>query len=171
MGRRVRSADFVITVVLLVAAAAVLLEARAWPLRAALFPLVAASALLGLTALKVLVDLLRTRREPAPVTHGATMDEGGAQEAELADAFATASRAEWVSAVGWMAAFFVLLWALGALVAVPLFALVYLLVVSRESPVLAAGYALLLWAFIYGPFDRLLRIPMPPGTLLEAVRL
>jgi hypothetical protein len=68
---------------------------------------------------------------------------------------------EWLAAIGWMAAFFVSLWVLGALITVPLFALVYLLVVPRSSPVLAGVYALASWAFVYGLFGRLLRLPLP----------
>ena len=97
------------------------------------------------------------------------MDEEAAEEAELIDVFATASRAQWVSALGWMAAFFVMLWLLGALVTVPLFALVYLLAASRESPVLAGSYALASWLFVYGLFDRVLHMPLPAGALLTAL--
>jgi hypothetical protein len=75
--------------------------------------------------------------------------------------FATATRREWLSALAWMASFFVALWLLGALITVPLFAIVYLLVVPRSSPVLAGVYALASWAFVYGLFGRLLRLPLP----------
>jgi hypothetical protein len=77
------------------------------------------------------------------------------------DVFATATRAEWLSAIGWMAAFFLIFWLLGALIAVPLFAVVYLLAVPRSSPILAGVYALASWAFVYGLFGRLLRLPLP----------
>jgi hypothetical protein len=60
-----------------------------------------------------------------------------------------------------MAAFFLLLWLVGALVAVPLFALAYLLAVARQRVVHAGVYALASWLFIYGLFDRALRIPLP----------
>ena len=70
------------------------------------------------------------------------VEEDSAEEAELIDVFATASRAQWVSALSWMGAFFAMLWLLGALVTVPLFAMLYLLAASRESPVLAGSYAL-----------------------------
>ena len=73
----------------------------------------------------------------------------------------TASRAQWLTALGWMSAFFLMLWLLGALVTVPLFTLVYLLAASRESPLLAGLCAFAAWAFVYGLFDRLLRIPLP----------
>jgi len=84
---------------------------------------------------------------------------------EVPDVFATASRAEWVAAVGWMAAFFLMFWLLGALVTVPLFAVMYLLAVARQSLVLAGSYALVSWMFVYGLFDRVLHVPLPAGVL------
>ena len=60
-----------------------------------------------------------------------------------------------------MAGFFVMLWLLGALVTVPLFTVAYLLAASRQSLLMAGGYALLSWGFIYTLFDRILRIPLP----------
>jgi hypothetical protein len=60
-----------------------------------------------------------------------------------------------------MAAFFVSLWVLGTLITVPLFAVVYLMVAARSSPVLAGVYALASWAFVYGLFGRVLRLPLP----------
>ena len=82
-------------------------------------------------------------------------------DAESAEVLVTAGRAQWLPALGWMAAFFLMLWLLGALITVPLFTLVYLLLASRESPLLAGVCALASWVFIYGLFDRLLRIPLP----------
>ena len=86
---------------------------------------------------------------------------------DLPDVFATASRAEWLTALAWMATFFLLLWLVGALVAVPLFAVAYLLAAARGSLVLAGTYALASWLFIYGLFDRALRVPLPTGALFS----
>ncbi len=97
------------------------------------------------------------------------VEEEEAEEAELIDVFATASHAQWLSALSWMGAFFAMLWLLGALVTVPLFALLYLLAASRESPVLAGSYALASWLFVYGLFDRVLHTPLPAGALLTAI--
>ena len=54
---------------------------------------------------------------------------------------------------------------LRALIAVPLFAVVYLIRAARSRIVLAGLYALASWLFIYGLFDRALRIPLPTGVL------
>jgi hypothetical protein len=137
--------DLAITLGFLIVAVVVLFQASRWPFRTGLFPLATGSILLGAVLLKLAVALLPSRQK--------VVAEPGV--------FATATRAEWLSALGWMAAFFVTLWVLGTLVAVPLFALVYLLTASRESPVLAGSYALASWIFVYGLFGRLLRVPLP----------
>jgi hypothetical protein len=69
--------------------------------------------------------------------------------------------------MAWMTAFFLLFWLLGALVAVPLFALLYLLAVARQSPTFAGAYAFMCWLFVYGLFDRALRVPLPRGVLFS----
>jgi TctA family transporter len=148
-GRRVLTADTAITVAFLITAIVVLIEARNWPFRAGLFPLAGGAAMLGFTILELIV-----KPANAPV------------DPEAADVFVEASRADWAAGIGWMATFFVMLWLLGALVTVPLFALLYLLAASHESAVLACGYALTSWMFVYSLFDRLLHIPLPPGALL-----
>ena len=60
-------------------------------------------------------------------------------------------------------------WLFGTLVTVPLFALLYLLVVSRQSAFVAGAYALVSWAFVYGLFVELLHIPLPRGVLLMSM--
>jgi hypothetical protein len=140
-GRRSK-ADIVIAVLFLLAGIAVVNDARDWPFRTAVFPLATGILLLVLSLVKLVVA------EPP-----AARDED--------NVLLTASRRDWLAAAGWMVVFFILLWFTGALVAVPLFAAVYLLAASRESPVLAGAYALASWAFVYGLFDRLLRIPLP----------
>jgi hypothetical protein len=42
----------------------------------------------------------------------------------------------------------------------------YLLVASRETLVVAIGYACVCWVFVYGLFDRVLHIPLPRGALV-----
>lgn len=175
MRSRLLNVDFAITVGFLIVAVAVLLQARGWPFRAGVFPLVTSAVLLGLVLLKLVLDLATARRKATAIQREGPVEQRKAPTEkaadELIDVFATASRAQWVSAFGWMAAFFVMLWLLGALVTVPLFALVYLLVASRESPVLAGSYALVSWLFVYSLFDRLLHIPLPRGVLLTGLGL
>jgi TctA family transporter len=159
-GARMRglNMDVAITLGFLVVAAAVLVQARDWPFRTSVFPFFAGSILLGFAVLNLVRTTIGVRRSPKSVD---TPDERPTPDPADTDAIATASRAEWLSAVGWMASFFVMLWLLGALVTVPLFALVYLLAVARQPPLLAGCYALLSWGFVYGLFGRALGIPLP----------
>jgi TctA family transporter len=149
-GPRSVRADLTITIGFLVVAAAVVFEARTWPFRTAVFPLATGAILFVLALVKLIQMLMPAAPKSAPPD-----DEDGVE------LLVTAGRAEWLPAVGWMAAFFVMLWLLGALITVPLFTLLYLLAASRESPVLAGACAVASWAFVYGLFDRLLRIPLP----------
>ena len=146
--------DLAISAAFLVLAAAVLLDARAWPFRSAIFPLITGAILF----VAALVNITLGRKAP-------TLDVEAEGE-EVPDVLATASRAEWISSVSWMSAFFLMLWLLGALVTVPLFTVAYLLAASHETPVMAGGYALASWGFVYGLFDRLLHLPLPAGVLL-----
>jgi TctA family transporter len=165
--RRFAAADLVITAALLVVSVAVLWQARAWPFRTALFPLAAGSVLFA-TTLLTLALAFRPARRPR-ISHPEPGEAEAADEVELVDVFAGASGAQWLAALGWMATFFVMLWLLGALITVPLFAMVYLVAASRESPLLAGGYALASWLFVYGLFDRVLHTPLPAGALLSAL--
>lgn len=165
--QRVLSVDLAITVAFAAVAVVALVQANAWPFRAKLFPLATAGVLLAVSLLKTLLDVITPPAAPSPAPTKIE-DEEEDDEAELVDVFATATTTEWMHAIGWMAAFFLLLWLLGALVAVPLFAVVYLFVVSRASVVLMAAYALVSWAFVYGLFIRLLHIPLPTGVLWGA---
>ncbi len=163
--RRFASPDIVITLIFLCVGVSALIQARVWPFRAGLFPLATAFVLSGAALAKLLVDLVAAWRRPA-VAEAHAHVENEAVEAELTDVFETATRAQWLASFGWTGAFFSMLWLLGALITVPLFALVYLLAASRESVWLAGLYAFFCWVFIYGLFDRLLHIPLPTGALL-----
>jgi len=177
-------ADVPIAVGFLLAAVWVLSQAMGWPFRTAVFPL-ATGALLFVFALVKLfqpyigryvgrVYSAKGAVDPPVVRRAGPLGEGSggpADDAEVPDVFATASRREWLSALAWMAGFFLLLWLVGALVAVPLFALVYLLAAARQSVLMAGTYALASWLFIYGLFDRALHVPLPAGLLLTRLGL
>jgi putative tricarboxylic transport membrane protein len=163
-------ADVPITIGFLAAGGWVVFQALDWPFRTSVFPLMTGSLLVGLALVKLGSSVGRVRASvPAEDQGGAADSQADPQadlHADLPDAMTTASRGEWTSAVSWMAGFFLMLWLLGALVTVPLFAVAYLLIVARQSPVLAGTYALVSWTFVYGLFDRVLHIPLPAGALL-----
>ncbi|MGE3840884.1 MAG: tripartite tricarboxylate transporter permease [Vicinamibacterales bacterium] len=160
---RFATMDVVLSLVCFVAGSVVLWEAWHWPFRSAVFPLMIGASLAVFSALHIAVCVWRG---PSPRERGEPSGEGGGGSAED-DVFLHASKAQWLSALSWMAAFFVLLWVAGTLVTVPLFAAAYLLRVARRSPLLAGTYAFVAWAVVYGVFDRLLRVPLPAGILMN----
>jgi TctA family transporter len=164
-------ADVPITLGFLAAGAWVVFQALDWPFRTSLFPLMTGSLMVGLSLLKLGSSVGRVRASVPVEDQGASADLQVDLHADLPEAFATASRSEWTAAVGWMAGFFLMLWLLGALVTVPLFAVAYLLIVARQSPLLAGCYALMSWTFVYGLFDRVLHIPLPAGQYVLLTRL
>ena len=149
--------DRAITLGFLALAGVVLMDARAWPFRSGVFPLITGGVLCAASVLNLVIG---GKVATTPVE---------AEGEEVPDVLATASRAEWISSVSWMAAFFLMLWLLGALVTVPVFTIAYLLAASRETPLMAGVYALASWAFVYGLFDRLLHLPLPAGVLLTSL--
>jgi hypothetical protein len=172
-------ADVPVVIGCLIVAVWVLYQAAGWPFRTAVFPLATGGILLGLSLTKLGTQLYWRRvyvgRAPRADSERSASGPAGqpAEKLELdeltdpPDVFATASRAEWLSALAWMAAFFLLLWLLGALVAVPLFAAAYLLTVARRGSVVAGVYACVCWLFIYGLFARALHVPLPAGVLFS----
>ena len=192
-------ADLAITIGFLIIGIGVLLDAREWPFRTAVFPLAIGAILVVVSAGKLVADSLKRFASASPRNLSAVGRGGRGEQAEnsvvgrgprsgpaehpagpaensvigrvpqsgpadlddIPDVFATATRAEWLAALGWMSAFFLSFWLLGALITVPLFALVYLLAVPRSSAAVAGIYALASWGFVYGLFGRLLRLPLP----------
>jgi TctA family transporter len=159
-------ADLPIALAFLLIAAWVLYQAWDWPFRTAVFPL-GIGSVLGLCSLaKLMADARRHLAAPVAAAPPVTAEQANESEnADPPDVFATASKREWLTAIAWMASFFLLLWLVGALIAVPLFAVAYLISAARSRIVLAGVYALASWLFIYGLFDRVLRIPLPAGIL------
>ncbi|HKY50668.1 MAG TPA: tripartite tricarboxylate transporter TctB family protein [Candidatus Limnocylindria bacterium] len=69
------------------------------------------------------------------------------------------------SALAWAAAFFVSLWALGLVITIPLFAIIYLRLAAREAWPKAALYAIVALLFVQLVFERLLHVPLPGGAI------
>jgi putative tricarboxylic transport membrane protein len=129
------------------------IEATAWPWKAALFPLVIGIPLFGLAAVEALWCLF-----------GSAPAEGETREFQLSIGEETARRT--AVAVGWIVAFFAAIVLLGFPIAVPLFVLLYLKLQGREGWVLSVVMTLAVWGVFYGLFDQLLHLPFPAGWLV-----
>ena len=131
--------------------------AVSYPEGAKLFPLAIAIPSLALAVVLAVISL-RSRGTivaPRPPDPG---DEVIAPEERMRR---TATIALWILGI------FVAVYLLGFLVAIPLSAIAYLRFAARESWVTSVAVAAVCWALVFGVFDRLLHLPLPPGELLR----
>jgi Tripartite tricarboxylate transporter TctB family len=132
------------------------LSAWRWPFKAALFPIIVGIPLAVLAGVQLVLEL-RGR--------GAQMDEpaldlqlGGAVPEKVA-------RRRTLTLFAWIAGFVVLVALVGFPVAVPIFMVSYLGFQTATGWRTALGLAGAAWAFFYGVFQWLLRLPFEPGWI------
>jgi uncharacterized membrane protein len=121
-----------------------IVAASAWPLKAALFPLVMGIPLLLLALAQLVLDL---REEPSTE-----------RVSELA-------RRRTVAIFAWMAGFVLLVLLVGLPLAVPLFVFAYLLLQSAAGWRLSFLLTAAAWGFFHVLFERLLRFPFDTGLV------
>lgn len=171
---KIRPGDVVITLLLLALFAGAYVYALDWPFRTAFFPKLVAAAGVAFAVLKLVGFGVRmTRRSGAeePASEAPTPDgvelvnEDEEEDRSLEYVFSTAGGRAWAAALGWLAAFFVLLYVAGVFVAVPVFAFAYLKVAGKAGWLGALLYAGLSAGLLWLAFSRLLSVPMPRGIL------
>lgn len=110
-----------------------------------------------------------TRGEPVEAVSApselAIVDDDVEDDASMEYVFASAGTRAWLEAMSWIVVFFIAFFTLGAFLAVPLFALLYLRLSGNTSWSAAAVYALVTGSLIYVAFRRLVYIPLPTGLL------
>ena len=95
----------------------------------------------------------------------AIVDDDVEDDASMEYVFASADGRAWLEALSWIVVFFVAFFALGAFLAVPLFALFYLRLSGGASWLAAGIYAAVTGVLIYLAFRQLIYIPLPAGVL------
>jgi hypothetical protein len=164
--RRSSPADVVIGIVLLLVFTGGLVAALDFPFRAGLVPRIVCAAGAGFAALSLVRAVVDRTRAPGPEPAVGTAEpvEAGDEDGSSEDyVFGSASRRTWLGALAWFAGFFLALAFLGAVVAVPLFAAVYLVAVGRVHLAWALVYAAALWVVLFVGFDRVLELSLPTG--------
>jgi hypothetical protein len=181
----VSRADLVLASGALLIFAAALVQSTQWDFRTALFPRMVSVAGVAFTLLFLLTRLRGARRgvprstptapspaSPAaadPAAPAATGPEGASPQLvdehghEVEYVFATAGRAAWTQALGWVAVFLVVLFVGGLFVAAPVFAFSYLRWGAGRSWTFAVVYAVVLTALLYLFLQVLLTVPTPEG--------
>ena len=92
------------------------------------------------------------------------VDDDVEDDESLEYVFATAGGRAWGAALGWITAFFVSFFVLGAFITVPLFALFYLRFAGKASWWAAAAYAAVTGALIYVVFQLVVFLPLPQAV-------
>lgn len=156
-------ADVVVTALLLGLFAWAFFQADQWSFRAALFPRIVTAAGVGLTALLLVQVLLRLWR---PVAGPEEVDPDGDPDA-VEYVFRTAGPRRWASALGWVAAFFVLLYVTGLYVTAPVFSLLYLRFAGKRTWIFSGIYAIVIAVVLYVAFELALGVPTPSGLLVD----
>jgi hypothetical protein len=148
-----KKASLALSILLMMVSGYGVVTATAWPMKAALFPLVIGVPLFCLAAAEALWTLF-----------GAPPAEAGqAKDFQLSVGKDTARRT--LAATGWILAFFAAIVLLGFPIAVPLFVFLYLRLQGREGWVLSIAMTGAIFAVFYGLFDLLLHLPFPAGWL------
>jgi hypothetical protein len=149
-----RSAWFALLVALVLAAA--LWQSRDFGPRAGLFPWVIGIPVLALALLQLVLELAGKVRRPA-LGLGEPEHDLPAPEVQRRTA----------SILGWIVGYLAAIWLLGFTVGGTLCTFLLLKVGSREPWPISAAMTAGVAAFIYGVFERGLKVPFPPGQLFS----
>jgi hypothetical protein len=127
-----------------------------WPFKTALFPRLIGAPLLILAAVETALSAFGTEKQR----------EGHATDFQLTTDVAPAvARKRTLAIVGWTVGFFVLILAVGFLLAVPLFVFLYLRLAGKEGWILTLSLTAVSWLFMEGVFNRLLHLPFSQGWI------
>src|SRR5581483_3522170 len=150
-------ASLVLSVGIMALSAWAAVSALAWPLKAALFPLVISIPVFCLATAELLWSVF-----------GSSGKSEEMMDFQLSTHLPPAVMARrTLLAIAWTLGFFALIVLVGFLIAVPLFVFLYLKIQGREKWLFSVILTLATWAFFYGLFDQLLHLPFPDGWLIE----
>ncbi len=139
-------------------------EAQVFPEGARLFPLAIALPALALALLQAALSV----RARASVPAEEVADMADVPDIAGEETLGGAERARRTAEItAWILGVFAAVFLLGFLLAVPLAAVAYLRVAAREGWLASIAVAALCWGLVFGVFDRLLHVPLPPGVLLR----
>jgi ABC-type sugar transport system permease subunit len=128
--------------------------------RAALFPTVLGIPCLALALLAFGQELFNTLRRSTDRTHPPAISSSSET---------TVIRRRAVSIIAWTLGFFLAIWLLGFVVAVPVACFLYFRFAGREKWSTSILLSLAAGAIFYGLFDYLLHLPFPEGQLFQLV--
>ena len=139
---------------IMICSGAAVIMAMDWPLKAKLFPLVIAIPVFCMATAEVIWGLL----DPAAGSEAMDFKLSGQLPQEIATR-------RTLLAIAWMLGFLAAIVLLGFPLAVALLVLVFVKFQGREGWVTSGIFTIVVWAFFYAVFDRLLHLPFPAGWI------
>jgi len=134
-------------------------QAHEWRLQARLYPYAIGIPMLILAIVQVIMDLRGVKAKET--SDGAPMDFQFKQE----DIPADVAKKRTITMFAWMFGFFMMIYFVGYVIAIPLMVFTYLKFQSRESWVLSTTLTVIAFACFYTLFVKLLNLPFPDGMV------
>ena len=134
-------------------------EAKDWRMQARLYPYAIGIPMLIFAIVQVILDLKGVKAKQS--SDGAPMDFQF-QQTEVSPADV---RKRTITMFAWMFGFFMAIWLLGYVVAIPLMVFGYLKFQSNESWRLSVTLTVIAFVFFYSLFVKLLTLPFPDGAV------
>jgi len=153
-------------IVLIALSVGVILTARTWPLKAAIFPIFVAVFVLVLAAIEIFLALFlkQTAKETS------TLDFKLA-DAETLEIDEKTARKRVTVFFAWTFFFFLLILLLGFPLAIPTFFIIFLRFYGKESWGMTILLAAVAWGSFYGLFIYLLHVPFSEGWIFTLLKL
>ena len=136
-------------------------HAQEWRLQARLYPWAIGIPMVILAIVQVILDLKGVKAKES--TDGAPMDFQFTGQKELDPAVV---KKRTITMFCWMFGFFLMIWMLGYVIAIPVMVFSYIKFQSNESWVLSTILTVIAFVFFYSLFVKLLTLPFPEGLLI-----
>lgn len=141
-------------------------EAKEWRMQARLYPFAIGIPMLIFAVVQFILDLKGVKAKES--ADGAPMDF---QFAVQADVSPEQVKRRTITMFSWMFGFFLMIWLLGYVIAIPLMVFSYLKIQSNESWMLSTTLTVIAFVFFYSLFVKLLTLPFPEGLLITRLGL
>jgi len=141
-------------------------EAREWRMQARLYPYAIGIPMLICAIIQFILDLKGVKAKEA--ADGTPMDFQFSGQKEIDPAVV---KRRTITMFSWMLGFFLMIWLLGYVIAIPVMVFSYLKFQSDESWMLSTTLTVIAFVFFYTLFVKLLTLPFPEGLLITRLGL
>lgn len=141
-------------------------EAREWRMQARLYPYAIGIPMLIFAIIQFILDLKGVKAKQS--ADAAPVDFQFAVQTEVSP---EQVKRRTITMFSWMFGFFLMIWLLGYVIAIPVMVFSYLKFQSNESWMLSTTLTVIAFVFFYTLFVKLLTLPFPEGLLITRLGL